>query len=477
MKKTSLYQLPTILMVALLWILLFPVLCQSGNLLNATESHSFQLPKYEKFTLKNGLTVYLMEQKEVPLIYVSAIFPAGAVKDGDKSGLASLTADTLLLGTKNYSKSQLEEKLDFLGTAYNLYTGKEMTSLSMSFINSDLDKVLPILKDIILHPSFEPTEFDKRKKRLAMELEQAKEETGMVINNYYEKFLFGTNEYGNPISGSKNSVAAITIEDIKAFYHANYKPAESAIAFVGNFKTQDMKKIAARYFNDWEGVGKSASTSPTPLPTYNTSRILLVNKEDATETRFFIGQMGIRNNNPDYVAIQVINTILGGRFTSWLNDELRVNAGLTYGVTSMFVPYKSAGTFLISSFTPTATTTEAIDLALKVIDRLHSQGIDEKTLTSAKNYLKGQFPPLYETAGMLANFLTTMFFYNLNDSFINSFQKTVDELTVEKAREIIQKYFPKDNLQFVLIGKASEIKDKIKKYGEIQIKEIKADGF
>jgi predicted Zn-dependent peptidase len=111
------------------------------------------------------------------------------------------------------------------------------------------------------------------------------------------------------------------------------------------------------------------------------------------------------------------------------------------------------------------------------LDRLHTKGIDAETLESAKNYIKGQFPPDYETSGELARLLTDMFVYGFDESFINNFNKNVEEMTLTKAKEIIAKYFPKDNLQFVLIGKASEIRDRVKKYGEITEKEIKAEGF
>jgi predicted Zn-dependent peptidase len=213
------------------------------------------------------------------------------------------------------------------------------------------------------------------------------------------------------------------------------------------------------------------------LPVHDKSRVLLVNKDDSHETTFYIGQYGITRSNPDYIPIQVINTILGGRFTSWLNAALRINSGLTYGAGSYFNPYKTSGTFIISSFTETSTTIEAIDMALKVLDSLHTKGLNEETLSSAKNYLKGQFPPDYETSGDLASLLVRMFFYNISDAFINDFQKNVDELTVQKANEIIRTYFPKENLQFVLIGKTAELKDKVSKYGEVIEKEIKDVGF
>jgi predicted Zn-dependent peptidase len=177
------------------------------------------------------------------------------------------------------------------------------------------------------------------------------------------------------------------------------------------------------------------------------------------------------------VAITVVNTVLGGRFTSLLNDELRVNTGLTYGARSNFAPLKNSGTFYISTFTALKNTEPAIDKAIEVYNKFQATGLDEETLTSAKNYVKGMFPPKYETSGQLAGLLTQMFWYGFNESYINNFQTNVDGLTTAKVKDIITKYFPKDKLQFVLIGKSADIKKIAEKYGMVVEKNIKDDGF
>jgi predicted Zn-dependent peptidase len=437
------------------------------------------LPEYENYILENGITLYLMEQHEVPLIYISAIFPAGAVWDENKSGLAAFTADALLFGTKNYTKKQIEETFDFLGADISSSAGKEGAVITISFKKSDLEKVLPVFVDVITNPTFPQAEFDKRKKRWLNELEQTKESPRRVIGSYFNKFIFGSNVYGNPVSGSESSIKELNRNDLQGFFGMHYRISKLGIAVVGDISTGEMK-------NKIEGMfPRTPSLEPLNLTTdvnkdiksFIKSNLLLVDKDDSRETTFLIGGYGVPWNNIDITQIQVINTILGGRFTSWLNDELRVNAGLTYGAGSRFRNYKNAGTFYISSFTATETTIEAIDLALEVLARLHTEGVDEATLTSAKNYIKGQFPPRFETSGDLADLLTRMYFYGLDDSYINDFEKNVDEMTVENANEIITKYFPKENLQFVLIGKADEIKDKVNKYGEVTEKKITDDGF
>lgn len=439
---------------------------------------AFQLPAYEKFTLRNGLTVYLMEQREVPLISVSAMVPAGATRNTDeKAGLSAITADALMYGTKNYTKSELEETLDFMGASMNTYGGKEAASLSATFAAKDSDKVLELIKEVLVQPSFPAEEWEKARVRLLVQLDQQKESPRAVINDYYNNFVFAGHVYGNTSSGTKSSVQNITNEDIRAFYEQHYHPGASAIAVVGDFNRTQMKKKLESLFRDWKGKGQPKSVAVGNMPEQEQARILLVNKPDARETTFLIGGPGVPRNHPDYVPIQVINTILGGRFTSWLNDELRVNTGLTYGARSAFDSYREGGSFVISTFTKTESTEEAIDLALKVNKRLHEQGVDAETLESAKNYVKGQYPPKYETASSLASLLTSMYFYGFDEQFINTFQQQVESLDVAKANEVAKKYFPTDKLQFVLIGKSDDIREKVQKYGELTEKEISADGF
>ena len=447
------------------------------QLASVAQSTAFKLPKYEKVVLKNGLTVYLMEQHEVPMINVSAIIPAGAIYDQQQNGLASLTAVALRHGTKKMTKSQMEEELDFIGASMNTYASKEFAGLSSKFASKDQDKVLNIIKDVLTSPLFDSEEFDKEKKRTLVNLEQAKESPRNVIGDYYDEFLYGNHVYANPVSGKIPTVSKLTTEDLKKFYKSYYVPNGSAIAVVGDFNSKEMKNKLTSLFSSWAKGATPANVANKPVANLSEAKVLLVNKDDARETTFYIGGPGVSRSNPDMVAIEVVNTVLGGRFTSWLNDELRVNTGLTYGARSGFSPLKNAGTFQITTFTANKNTEAAIDKALEVYNKLHEQGIDENTLTSAKNYVKGQFPPKYETAGQLASLLTQMYWYGFDESYINNFQKNVDELTADKAKQIVAKYFPKNNLQFVMVGKSADIRKIVEKYGKLTEVQIKDDGL
>jgi len=438
----------------------------------------FKLPSYESIKLDNGLTLYLMEKKDVPLISFSAVFDGGVVKDGTTSGTASFTAEALRFGTKNYSKSQIDSLFNFYGSNVSTYANADYSGLYTQFIKDNAEKLFPIIKEIILAPTFPSEEIEKRKQRWIAELDQAKESPRSVIGSYFNKHIFGELPYANPVDGTKSGINSISVEKIKDFYMTNYRPESSAIAVVGDFNSSDMKKLIQNYFGGWiNNSPKKLSDLMMVNTPFNNPSVYLINKDNATETTFMIGSYGTTMNNEDQTQLDVINTILGGRFTSWLNDELRVNAGLTYGAGSRFAQYKSSGTFYIITFTQTKNTEAAIDLAIKTYNRLFEKGIDEETLTSAKNYVKGQFPPDYETAGSLAGFLAQKYIFGLDDSYINNFENEVNGLTVEKANELIKKYFPKENLQFVLIGKADVIRDKVAKYGKVTEKSIEEDEY
>ncbi|RYY56329.1 MAG: insulinase family protein [Chitinophagaceae bacterium] len=438
-------------------------------------AQEYKLPAYQKFTLKNGLTVYLMEQHDVPMINVSAVIPAGAVNDGDKAGLAGFTALALKHGTKNFSKAKIDEELDYVAASVNTYASKESAGLSAEFASKDQSLVFPIIYDLLTAPLFDTAEFAKEKTRALVRLSQAKESPRSVISSAFDKFLYGEHVYGNVVGGTISSVTAMSTADLRAFFKSNYRPNGTAIAIVGDFNPKQMKAYITTVFGKWEKTAAPAENlAAKPISKPASNRVLLINKDDAKETTFMIGAPGISRNNPDFIAVDVINTLFGGRFTSMLNDELRVNSGLTYGAGSRFTALRNGGSFMISTFTAGKTTEPAIDKALEVLAKLHKDGIDEQALQSAKNYVKGQFPPDYETSGQLAGLLTQMYWYDFNESFINNFQKNVDGLTLDKAKQIINTYFPKDKLQFVLVGKSSDIKKIAEKYGpvtEVQITE------
>jgi zinc protease len=331
--------------------------------------------------------------------------------------------------------------------------------------------------DIVQQPRLDPAELDKLRARKVLGLKQAKEAPRNVVQAYYRGMLFGDAAYANPAAGTVASMGAITRQDVQAFQQRYYRPDNAAIIVVGDFKTSEMRARISELFGQWRAAGPAPVTGQNGKVKADKARVWLVNKADATETTFVIGGAGIARNDPDYVALQVLNTVIGGRFTSWLNDELRVNSGLTYGARSEFTTLSQTGTFGISSFTATPKTEPALELALKTYQRLWDKGIDAATLASAKAYVKGQFPPRFETSAQLAALLGEMFVSDVGRDQIDNFNRDVDSLTPARAKQLVDKHFPRDNLQMVLIGKAADIRKVAAKYGDVTELDINANGF
>ncbi|MES2299113.1 MAG: pitrilysin family protein [Pseudomonadota bacterium] len=443
----------------------------------AAQAGEFHLPAFDTATLPNGLTVYLMERHEAPLIAVRAIVKAGSVDDAAQAGLSNLTGDAILLGSAKHSKAELDQAFDFRGAHLSGGASAEQSIVAADFARDDAAALLPLLAEVLQQPSFDAAELDKLRLRKVSGLKQAKESPRNVVQNYYRSMLFGSGAYANPASGTVASVGALTQKDVQGFHQRYYRPDNAAIVVVGDFKAAEMRAQISALFGAWQASGAKPSAHDYGKVQADKARVWLVNKPDAIETTFLIGGKGIARNDPDYVPLQVLNTILGGRFTSWLNDELRVNSGLTYGARSEFATLSQTGTFAMSSFTALPKTEAALDLALKTYQRLWDKGVDAVTLASAKAYVKGQFPPRFETSEQLAGLLGDMYASQVGRAQIDNFMKDVDSLSPARAKELIDKHFPRDKLQMVLVGKADAIRSIAAKYGAVSEMDIVADGF
>jgi predicted Zn-dependent peptidase len=437
-----------------------------------------KLPPYKKVKLKNGLTLLLMEQREIPLVSFSFIVRAGSTADpAGKEGAASLVAELLRKGTKTRSADQFSAELDFIGGQLGAFAALDYTSGRAEFVKKDLSKGLDLIADALLNPTFPQDEVTKLLKQRLDGVRADKDQAQGVIGSYFNAYLFGNHPYGRPTGGDEKSLAAITREDVIKFYETYYTPSNTILAAVGDFNAAEMERALAEKFGGWAAKDAPAINLPEPAAAQG-RRLLLVDKPDATQTFYQIGNLGIARNNPDRVYIRVVNTLFGGRFTSMLNDALRVSSGLTYGARSFFDENRARGSFVISTYTRNATTEKAVDMTLDILKQLHERGISEADLKSAKAYIKGQFPPQLETNDQLAAQIAQLEFYGLDEREINGLYARIDAMTLADAQRVIKQYFPLDHLVFVLVGKASEIEGVAKKYAsKIDTKSISQPGF
>jgi len=442
------------------------------------EGQTLKLPLHETITLKNGMTVLLMEKRGVPMVSFAAIVKAGSAADPvSLEGLASSTAGLLRKGTTKRNAQKFAEDLDFIGASFGADASADFTALSAECLTKDLDKGLDLLSDAMLHPLFPQSEVDKLLSQDIDGVKAAKDEAESVALTYYYGYLFGKHPYARPEGGDELSLARIKRDTIVKFYETNYTPGNTILAVAGEFNSPQMKTKLEEIFGAWTAKGAASPELGAAQPIKG-KRLLLIDKPDATQTFFVIGDIGTAMNDPDRVAIRVVNTIFGGRFTSQLNEALRVQSGLTYGAQSFFDSRKQPGAFAIYSYTKNESTVQAIDLALQVLDKLHKNGVTADELASAKAYIKGQFPPSIETSGQLARRIVSNEFYGLNDDEINQLEARIDAVTLPVAKQAIEKHFPADNLVFMLIGKAAEIRPAVKKYATQQdTRKISEPGF
>jgi zinc protease len=437
-----------------------------------------KLPPYKKVKLTNGMTLLLMEQHEVPVISFNFIVKAGSVADpAGKEGLASVVAELLRKGTKTRSADQLAAELDFIGGDLAARTNFDYTNGFAEFIKKDLNTGLNLLADALLNPTFPQAEVTKLLKQRVDGIKAAKDQAQGVIGAYYAKYLFGEHPYGRPTGGDEKSLPAITRADVLKFYQSWYAPSNTTLAVAGDFNVADMEKLLNDKFGGWNAKANAPVAVPDAAPVQG-KKLLLVDKPDSTQTFYMIGNIGIARNSQDRVYINVVNTLFGGRFTSMLNSELRIQTGLTYGARSTFEERKAKGPFAISTYTRNEKTEEAIDRTLDIAKRLHEKGFSEEELKSAKTYIKGLFPTSLETTDQLAATIAQLDYYGLDENDVNSLYAKIDAMTLADAKRIIKQYFPLDNLVFVLIGKASEIDKIAKKYAaKMDAKVITQPGF
>ena len=457
---------------------LIAIFALSGAYRSLAQEPGLKLPPYRKVVLPNGLTLLLMERHELPLVSFQLIVKTGSVADpAGKEGLAAVTAELLRKGTKARTADKISEELDFVGATFGAGSNPDYTTASAEFVKKDVSSGLDLLADMLENATFPQEEIAKAVARRIDGIKAAKDQAQGVIRTYFNAYLYGQHPYGRPTGGDEKSLAAITRDDIARFYRDYYVPANSILAVVGDFNSADMERSIREKFAAWSQKPVAAVKLPEPVPVTG-RKVLLVDKPDSVQTYFILGNLGISRTNPDRVFINVVNTLFGGRFTSLINTELRIKSGLTYGANSFFDMRKVPGPFVISSYTRNATTEQALDMTLQVIKRLHENGITEEQLKSAKNYIKGQFPPSIETSDELASQIALLEFYGLDQSEITGLFAKIDSMTTADANRIIKQYFPQDQMAIVLIGKASEIQSIAAKLAPtIDRKSISQPGF
>ncbi len=277
--------------------------------------------------------------------------------------------------------------------------------------------------------------------------------------------------------GDETTLAGITHDDVVGFYRQQFGGDRLILAVAGDFDADALQAELAAALGDWRAAAAPLSAVPAPAPAAG-GRVLLVDKPGATQTYFWIGNTGVARDYPGRVGLDLVNTLFGGRFTSMLNSALRIESGLTYGASSQLVRPTEAGTVAIRSYTRTDATSEAIDMAVNLLGRLHDTGIAPDMLESGRNYLLGQFPTSLETGGQIAAQFAELEFYGLDRRDVDAYADELAAVTVDSVRPVIDAVFPaRGDLVYVLLGDADAIRDEVASYGTVTELPISAPYF
>jgi zinc protease len=444
----------------------------------ATASAQVKLPPYSREVLPNGTVVFLVQKTGLPLVSFHVLINGGNESEpAGMAGLAQVTAGLLRRGTAQASADQFNEQLDGLGGTFGAMVNEQATAVSAEFLKKDFDRGLALVADAVLHPAFQEAEVRKALARSADGLKTVKDNPGASIGQYYERFFFGAaHPYGRV--ADEASVDRIRRQDIVEYHGRMYSGKNLIVVVAGDFDLATAKRRLAETFGAAPAGQAYGWSEDHPPVARGGNRVLLVDKPDATQTYFIIAQPGVRRATPDRVALTLVNTLFGGRFTSMINEELRINTGLTYGASARVEMNRLTGGIYISSYTKTETTARAIDLALEVLKRLHDRGITAEQLASAKAYVKGTYPPQrLQTADQIANMLAEMELYGLGNDEVDQFFQRVDAVTLEQANAAIRKYYGTENLTFVILGNAAKIREAAGKYGKVEEKTVRQAGW
>jgi len=440
---------------------------------------AIQIPRHERIELPNGITLVIMPRGEVPLIAFNAVLRGGALGDPPgKPGVASLVAGLLEKGAGERDAFAFAEAVEGVGGSFNAFAGAESINVVGQFLARDQDLMLELLADALLRPRFAPEEFEKLRARQIELIKAAKDsDPSELLGTYGRAFLFGDHPYGRPVSGSESSLAAITHQDVLDYYRAQFSGERLTLVFAGAVDAPSLRRAVTRAFASWPKARSKPDALPAPAPLRG-RRVLLVDSPGSSQTYFWIGNVGVAKHDPARAALDLVNTLYGGRFTSILNTELRVKSGLSYGARSGFTRGSVPGEFSIRSFTQTENTGKALELAIETLRRLHTEGVSSEMLESARAYVLGQYPLTLETAADWAAAIGELELYGLGTEYIEGYGPALRSVTLADARAVIDRAFPSvENLAVVLIGDAERIREDARRFGTLVEMELLEPAF
>ncbi len=419
-----------------------------------------QFQKPIVFTLDNGMKVIVVENHKLPRVSANLNIDTPPFNLKDKKGADDLLTSLLGTGSKNVSKEDFNEKVDFYGARVNINEGGfYVNSLSKFF-----PEVLKLTADQALYPDFRKEEFETKKKELIEGLKMQEKSTPAAASNVLRKLAYGEHPYGE-ITTIKNA-EKIVLDDVKNYYSKVYDPSRAYLIVVGDVKAEDIKNMANQYMGQWKKPEQQVSANLPEIKNVPQTEVDFVDMPHASQAELKVAHRSdVKMSNPDYQKVLLMNSILGGDFNSYLNMTLREKHGWTYGARSRFGTNKYGGLFQASTSVRNQVADSAVVVTMEQINKIRNEKVDEELLNNTKQKYLGNFVLQMESPATIARQAYNIYVNNLPEDFYETFLQKVEAVTPEDVQNVANKYIHPDKARIIVAGKASAIVPGLEKQG------------
>jgi zinc protease len=437
---------------------------------------ALHLPEPEVFKLFNGLSVYYHYRPELPVVAADLVFNTGSgANPPDKAGLASFTANMLQQGTAKRNAIQIADEAALLGTTLSTSASMDDSSVGASSLTKNFSGVLDMIADVVLHPTFPPDEVDRRRASRVAAFADERSDPETIVSRTSVSALFGPHSpYGYDNEGTEASVKALTRDDMMNFWKTYYVPNNAALVVAGSIPASELKALIEAKLGAW----KSGAIQLPPRSAAETTKakVIIVDRPGAQQTMVRLVQHGVSRSTPDYPALEVMNSELGGIFSSRINMNLREEHGYTYGASSFFIFRRSMGYFVAGGAMRTDATAPAVTEIRKEIGRMIDTPMKPDELSLAKDSQSRSLPGMFETSGGEAGALAEIYMYNLPKDYFSNLPGQLSAVTAEQAQAVAKNHLHPDEMILICVGDRAKIEPELTKLdlGEIEIRD--ADG-
>lgn len=436
---------------------------------------SYVLPEVETFKLKNALDVLLVRRENLPIIRFNLVVNSGSKLDPvGKKGLANLFAMMIDEGAGEYNGLELMDEFDTIGSNFDASCNNDGVYFGLRTLTENLDRSLELFSMIIKEPHFDEVSFAREKRKLLIRLLQLKDDSEEIASSVFEYIVFGTSDpYAYPVTGYESDVNNIKLADIKDFYSTYFYPNNSALIVVGDINREDLEVKLNKALKEWEP--KVLKFEEPDFIIDKHKGIYLIHKPDAVQSEIRIGHISEKRNRHDYFPRTLLNTILGGQFSSRINLNLRESKGYTYGAFSRFNYYKDGAYFYVTTSVSVENTVNAANEILNELNNIKS-GVTESELEFAKRSTIRKFPSNFETNRQIAFNLTTKYLYNLADDYFLTYPDHVRDTSIDSVNKCAIDHIHPEELIILLTGNKDKIIPLLKEAGYNDFKELNYNG-